>query len=173
MGRGGKPLSKNLGHWVIPSVIWSSSFGHLGVWASPRPRNVDFVPTPLNSEMGDDYHGAFCVVLYLLTCVLVWRNRRTRSGMCWRRRPRSVGDCVHSRWTPNKTHDVRRLHWFILDVLVVLRVGVNLTVHVLTIQCYDAVSRARGVYAKTGNGPWTKTAHSFWSFPGREEGLQQ
>ena len=42
MGRGGKPLSKNLGPWL----------SHLGLvlWVLPRLRNVDFAPTPLLSS---------------------------------------------------------------------------------------------------------------------------
>jgi len=41
-GRGGNPLSKNLGPWLSPP-----GFEFPPIWASPRPRNVDFVPTPL------------------------------------------------------------------------------------------------------------------------------
>jgi len=41
-GSGGKPLSKSPG-------VQAQQFGLpiSAVWASPRPRNVDFVPTPL------------------------------------------------------------------------------------------------------------------------------
>jgi len=43
VGRGGKPLSKN------PQGAHTQLFGLRvsALWVSPRPRNVDFVPTPL------------------------------------------------------------------------------------------------------------------------------